>query len=80
MMQEFEEVVFTMDIPEYHIAAVDMGTVVDVIQGCVAYQVEVFFVNGDTYNVITAGVEQIRPILERDLRHARKLPELTKEP
>jgi hypothetical protein len=74
MIQEFQDVVFTVDLPAFHVAAGDVGTVVDVIGDGAAYQVEVFFLDGSTLGVVTAEASQIRPITSLDVTHARSLP------
>lgn len=73
MIQEFQDVVFTVDLPAYHVAAGDVGTVVDTIGNGVAYQVEVFFLDGSTLGVVTAEASQIRPITSLDVTHARPI-------
>ena len=72
-LQEFQQVVFVCDLPPTHIAAGDVGTIVLVHQGGAAYEVEVFFVDGDTLDVVTATADQVRPVTERDVLHARPL-------
>jgi Domain of unknown function (DUF4926) len=74
MIQEFQDVVFTVDLPAFHVAAGDVGTVVDLIGDGFAYQVEVFFLDGSTLGVVTAEANQIRPITGLDVMHARSLP------
>lgn len=73
MLREFQDVVFTVDLPAYHVAAGDVGAVVDVIRNGAAYQVEVFFLDGSTMGVVTADASQIRPITSLDVTHARPL-------
>ena len=73
MIQKFQDVVFTADLPAFHVAAGDVGTVVDVIRDVAAYQIEVFFLDGSTMGVVTAEASQIRPITSLDVTHARPL-------
>jgi hypothetical protein len=73
-IQEFEQVVLTVDLPQYHLQAGDVGTVVDIFHGGAAYMVEVFFVDGSTFAVVGVEAGQGRPVSDRDLLHARALP------
>jgi len=72
-IREFEKVVFTVDLPEYHVAAGDVGTVVEIIREGVAYEVEVFFLDGQTLDVVGVEAGQIRPVTDLDVMHARPL-------
>ena len=67
--------VFTEDLPQYRLVAGDVGTVVMIHGQGAGYEVEVFFTNGDTYDVVTVDASQVRPVNDRDLQHARQLPE-----
>jgi hypothetical protein len=73
-IQEFAQVVFTVDLPQDHLQAGDVGTVVDISHGGAAYLIEVFFVDGSTFAVVGAEAGQVRPVSDRDLLHARTLP------
>ena len=55
MIQEFEQVVFTVDLPEYHLLTGDVGTVADIHMSGKAYEVEVFRVDGSTLGVFTVS-------------------------
>lgn len=71
MIQEFEQVVFTVDLPEYHLLAGDVGTVADIHPSGKAYEVEVFRGDGSTLGVFTVQEGQIRPATKNDVIHAR---------
>ena len=73
MIREFEPVVFTVDLPQYGLLAGDVGTVADIHQSGKAYEVEVFLVDGSTYEVVTVQEGQIRPATGREVAHARPL-------
>lgn len=73
MIQEYEKVVFTVDLPEYHLMAGDVGVVVDIHPSGLAYEVEVFLLDGSTYDVVTVKQGQIRPVTDHEVTHARPL-------
>lgn len=73
MIQEFEQVVFTVDLPEYRLLAGDVGTVADIHPSGKAYEVEVFRVDGSTLGVFTVKEGQIRPAAKNEVVHARAI-------
>lgn len=73
MIQEFEPVVFTVDLPQYGLLAGDIGTVADIHPSGTAYEVEVFRVDGSTYDVVTVQEGQIRPATKNEVAHARTI-------
>lgn len=73
MITEHGRVVFTVDLPEHHIAAGDVGTVVHIYEDGAAYEVEVFTLDGRTLDVVTVEAGQVRPVTHRDVLHARVL-------
>ncbi len=73
MIPEHERAVLTVDVPEYHLKAGDMGTVVHVYSTGKAYEIEFFTVEGETLDVVTVEVDQVRPVNRRDMLHVRML-------
>ena len=73
MIQEFEPVVFTVDLPQYGLLAGDVGTVADIHPSGKAYEVEVFLADGSTYDVVTVQKGQIRPVTKNEVTHARAI-------
>ena len=73
MIHEHDRVIFTIDLPDSHLAAGDVGTVVHVYQDGAAYEVEVFTLDGWTFEVVTVEAGQVRPVTRRDVQHAREL-------
>ena len=73
MIREFAPVVFTVDLPQYHLLAGDVGTVVDIHPSGKVYEVEVFLVDGSTYDVVTVQEGQIRPATAQEVTQARPL-------
>lgn len=72
-IREFEQVVFTVDLPQYGLLAGDVGTVADIHLSGNAYEVEVFRVDGSTYDVVTVQEGQIRPATKNEVTHARAI-------
>ena len=73
MIHEHDRVILTIDLPDSHLAAGDVGTVVHVYQDGAAYEVEVFTLDGWTFDVVTVEAGQVRPVTRRDVQHAREL-------
>lgn len=73
MIHEHERVVFTVDLPEHHLAVGDVGTVVHIYPNDAAYEVEVFTLDGRTLDVVTVEASHVRPVTRRDVLHAREL-------
>jgi hypothetical protein len=71
MLKEHDRVVLTVDFPEYRLKAGDMGVIVFVHGQGEGYEIEVFTVDGRTYDVITVDANQIRPIGQLEIAHAR---------
>ena len=71
MIQEHDRVIFTRDVPEHHLIAGDVGTVVHIYSGGAAYEVEVFTLAGHTFDVVTVQASLVRPVTDRDVLHAR---------
>jgi uncharacterized protein DUF4926 len=73
VIREFEQVVFTVDLPQYGLLTGDVGTVADIHPSGKAYEVEVFRVDGSTYDVVTVQEGQIRPATKNEATHARAI-------
>jgi hypothetical protein len=76
VIREHDRAVLTCDIPDEHLVAGDVGTVVHVYRSGKAYEVEFMTLNGDTVAVVTVEAKQVRPVRKRDLSHARPLAEV----
>ena len=72
-IKEHDCVVLTADLPAEKLEAGDVGTVVHLHQGGVAYEVEFITLDGHTVAVATVAREQFRPVTRRDLSHVREL-------
>jgi hypothetical protein len=73
MIQEHEQVALTVDLPEYHLKAGDIGTVVHIYNKGVAYELELFSLNGHTLDVVTVEAKHVRPISAWNILHIREL-------
>jgi len=71
MIGEFERVALTRDLPEEGLMAGDAGTVVHVYEGGKGYEVEFFALNGRTIAVATVMADDVRPVGDEDVTHAR---------
>jgi hypothetical protein len=73
VVKELDPVVLVADIPDYHLAAGDIGTVVLVHQGGGGYEVEFIALDGETIAVVTVSADQVRPVRHREIPHARQV-------
>ena len=71
MIGEFERVALTRDLPEEGLVAGDAGTVVHVYEGGKGYEVEFFALNARTIAVATVMADDVRPVGDEDVTHAR---------
>jgi hypothetical protein len=73
MIQEHDCVVLTQDLPDQHLEAGDVGTVVHIHQGGAAFEFEFITMTGHTVAVATVSALQLRPVSARDVSHVREL-------
>lgn len=73
MIRELERVALTVDLPEYHLKADDMGTVVDITSDDLEYTIEFFTLDGETFAVVPVQASQIRRVGSREIAHARMM-------
>jgi hypothetical protein len=59
--------------PQQGLKAGDVGTVVHVHKKGEAFEVEFITLNGETVGVATLTAAQVRPVLKREITHARLL-------
>jgi hypothetical protein len=72
-IKEHDCVVLTADLPGENLKAGDVGTIVHIHKGGVAYEVEFFTFAGDTIAVETVDASNVRPVGKRDISHVREL-------
>ncbi len=73
MIKEHEQVVLTVDLPQYHLKAGDIGVVVMIHGDHAGYELELFSADGQTLDVVTVDANQVRPVTHRDMLHVRML-------
>jgi hypothetical protein len=73
MIKEHDRVVLTTPVPGEGLEAGDVGTVVHRYRDGVAYEVEFVTLDGRTAAVVTLEADQVRPVSEREITHARRL-------
>jgi hypothetical protein len=72
-IKEHDCVVLTADLPGENLKAGDVGTIVHIHKGGVAYEVEFFTFVGDTIAVETVDASNVRPVGKHDISHVREL-------
>lgn len=73
MIKEHERAVLIVDLPENHLRAGDVGTIVHIYNDGAAYEIEFFTLDGRTLDVVTVEAEDVRPVSSRDVLHIREL-------
>jgi hypothetical protein len=73
MIREHDRVVLTAALSDHGLEPGDVGVIVHVYPRHEVYEVEFITLAGKTAAVVTASAEQIRPIGEDEIRHAREL-------
>jgi len=73
MIQEHERVVLKTSVPAQKLEAGDVGTVVHIYRDGQAYEVEFVTLDGRTVAVVTLEADQVRPVSNREITHAREL-------
>ena len=73
MIHEHDRVVLTTLLADESLEAGDIGTVVHVYPRHEAYEVEFITLTGKTAAVVTVTAEQIRPVGNSEIPHAREL-------
>jgi hypothetical protein len=73
MIKEHERVVLKKGIPEEGLKTGDVGTVVHIYKKGEAFEVEFLTLHGETVAIATLMASQVRPVLKREITHARLL-------
>ena len=73
MIKEHERVVLKEGIPEQGLKTGDVGTVVHIYKKGEAFEVEFLTLHGETVAIATLNASQVRPVLKREITHARLL-------
>ncbi len=72
-VKEHDCVVLTANLPKEGLVAGDVGTIVHIHKGGVAYEVEFITLTGITVAVATVEASQLRPVSRQDINHVREL-------
>ncbi len=73
MIKKHERVVLKKGIPEQGLKTGDVGTVVHIYKKGEAFEVEFLTLHGETVAIATLNASQVRPVLKREITHARLL-------
>ena len=73
MIEELDTVVLTRDMPQQKLRAGDVGTVVLVHGGGVAFEVEFMTLGGRTIAVVQLPAEAVRKADDSEVSHARRV-------
>ncbi len=73
MIEEFEQVALTEDLPDYGLKAGDVGTVVDITPNGRQLTLEFFNFSGETVSVIPVKPTQVRRLEHDEVMHARSV-------
>ncbi len=73
MIVELDCVALTVDLPQHGLAVGDVGAVVHAYKGGESFMVEFTTFDGRTVAVAKVSAEQIRPLAQNEIHHARAL-------
>ena len=73
MIKEHDRVVLRKAVPGQGLKTGDVGTVIHVYKRGEAFEVEFLTLHGETVAVATLDAPQVRPVLKREITHARLL-------
>jgi len=73
MIKDLDNVVLTVDLPQYRLAVGDIGTVVMVHANGSGYEVEFMALDGETLAVTSLAATQVRPICHKEIAHVRSV-------
>ena len=71
MIKEHDRVVLKKPIPHQNLKAGDVGTVIHIHKKGEAFEVEFLTLHGETIGIATVTASQVRPVLKREITHAR---------
>ena len=70
MIQEFEQAVLSVDLPDDGLITGDVGTVVDITTNGKVATLEFFNFDGETIAVVLVSIDHIRPLSANEVMHA----------
>ena len=72
-IKEHDCVVLMANLPKEGLLSGDVGTIVHIYKGGVAFEVEFITLTGRTVAVATVETSQLRPVSRKDINHVREL-------
>jgi hypothetical protein len=72
VIKELDNVVLAVDLPDLHLCAGDIGTVV-LVHRDQGYEVEFTTLDGMTLAVVTLEASRVRPIGKGEIAHVRRV-------
>lgn len=72
-MNELDQIVLRVDIPQAGLKAGDIGTIVLVHKNAKGFEVEFTTLDGDTVSVQSLAAEQVRTFQPSEIPHARPM-------
>jgi hypothetical protein len=73
VIEAMDTVVLTTELPEHHLQAGDVGTVI-LVHRHVGYEVKFATLAGETVAEVTLSPDQVRPVGHREIAHVREVP------
>jgi len=73
MIKELDLVVLKRDLPDHHLEAGDVGTVVLIHGGGAGLEVEFLTLTGETVAVVTVPSDAVRSVADGEIAHARRV-------
>jgi len=73
MIKEHDRIVLRKGVPEKGLKTGDVGTVIHVYKKGEAFEVEFLTLHGETVAIATLDASQVRPVLKKEITHARLL-------
>ena len=75
MYKLLESIIVTVNIPDYHVLAGDVGTIVEIYSlPQTAYEVEFVNPDGSTRALLTLSADQLRRLSSADVLTTRQIP------
>ena len=71
MIKDLDNVVLTIDLPQYGLTQGDIGTVVMIHTGGEGYEIEFMTLDGETLAITSLTANQVRPICHKEIAHVR---------
>lgn len=73
MIKELDLVVLKRDLPESHLKAGDVGTIVLEHAGARGLEVEFMTLTGETVAVVTVPTDAVRAVADGEIAHVRRV-------